>query len=221
MASAGAGWCWPRRTRDPHGEVLDDTSGCPRIIECPGTSAFLWCTSIYSGERATSPLRDPEPVRNTCMNLSSAAVGLVVISIVLAAPAAATGRHDLTGPDSTTATESSNGEAAAAEDPSPATDDMESGAEQPAASPPVTPDLPTASPPDGNSSIAALDAGHDKCKNMKKDRRLLPWCTDPNSGWMSASTMRAASTGGFTREMCEANGYRPSVRCPSVRVDRR
>lgn len=156
--------------------------------------------------------------------VAAAAALLVALPFVLAAPAAATAHHhtDKHGNHShgnSSASEGGRGERAGAERPSrPPTHDGHNNADKLAAHPPVVPDPTTSTPSRTTSASDTVEAfvAHNKCKRYKH-RRLLPWCTDPYSGWMGSTTLRGISNGSFTREMCKDNGYRPSVGCHSVR----
>jgi hypothetical protein len=48
-------------------------------------------------------------------------------------------------------------------------------------------------PKDGVTLGRSANHGHDKCKRHKGNRPLLPWCTDPNSGWLGSTTLRVQS----------------------------
>ena len=114
---------------------------------------------------------------NACSIATVAAIGLTALSLVFAAPAAATGPHGTDGTGHHTATGATQEPADGAEGSTPQSDT----AEDPAADPPVG-ELPTGSDP-------GPTAGHDKCKRPKGNRGLPPWCTDPASGWMGSTTI--------------------------------
>ena len=149
--------------------------------------------------------------------VTATAIGVVALLLSLAAPASATSDHDTKDPGNHKVTETDPGQTAAAEDP-PSTRNDQDDVEKPAPEPPDSPDPPHArvlsapTRPDGNTSDGGFEAGHDKCRKTK-DRRLQPWCTDPGAGWLSSTTLRGVPNGDFTREMCEANRYRPSLGC--------
>ena len=111
------------------------------------------------------------------LRINACAIAIVVAfatSFVLSATASAQGRHHAGGARRQRAAHTSKERPTGASSGSP-TDGGVNRAEQ---------------PKDAASLLNSLNPGHDKCKRPKGTRPLLPWCTDPASGWMGSTTLR-------------------------------
>lgn len=54
----------------------------------------------------------------------------------------------------------------------------------------------------------SVKPGHDKCKRYKGDRPLLPWCTNPASGWIGSTTLRVRTSPPQLIGICDAGSVR-------------
>jgi hypothetical protein len=59
----------------------------------------------------------------------------------------------------------------------------------------------------------ALALGHDKCKRRKGLEPMLPWCTDPASGWMGSTTFRVRPDIPGPMGICASNSLPSSSGC--------
>jgi len=130
---------------------------------------------------------------NACSIATVAAIGLTALSLALAGPAAATGPHGTDGTGNHTATGATQEPADGAEGSTPQSENTE----DPTSDPPVG-ELPTGADP-------GPAAGHEKCKRPKGNRELPPWCTDPASGWMGSTTLRAHTEPVSPPGICDAS----------------
>lgn len=128
---------------------------------------------------------------NACVTAVAAAFAM---SFVMSATASAQGHHRTGSDGDNTAAHTSEERPDDASSGS-STDDGVNGAERPT----DDADLPESAHP-----------AHDKCKRRKGNRPLLPWCTDPASGWMGSTTLRVRSNPPELRGICEvARSCRP------------
>jgi hypothetical protein len=142
---------------------------------------------------------------NWCSIVTVSTTGLTAMSLVMAAPASANGGHGTDGSDSQTATSASH-ERADLSERSPDYS-RHNGAD----------DLPSpAADPSTSETLVPWEAGHDRCKKQKGNRRLLPWCTDPGAGWVGSTTLRVRPNAAAPPGMCDAIGFRPSLVCRRV-----
>lgn len=115
--------------------------------------------------------------------VTAAAIGLVALSLALAAPAAAKGPHAGGGAAHHSASRVVHAISHAPSDATRGSTASPRSAERSVANARAS-DPTTASGP-------ALQPGHDKCKKSKGDRGYPPWCTDPSAGWMGSTLQRA------------------------------
>jgi hypothetical protein len=130
-----------------------------------------------------------------CAIVTTTAIGLTAVSLVLAAPASATDLHGTDGPANHTATSASQerDESVGGWSERSTRDGVDyvgKVATDPSVGEPATAAEPDTADPEASEVWLP---GHDKCKRPKGKRRLLPWCTDPAGGWIGSTTLRAQS----------------------------
>jgi hypothetical protein len=150
-------------------------------------------------------------VRRCFAIATAAAIALIAVTLVLAAPASATDPHDEGAHANQAATSPSRqpreGAAASSQGSErDGVDDVGKVATDPSVGEPATTAQPDTAEP-----------GHDKCKRRKGNRPLLPWCTDPAAGWTASTTHRVENIPPDPRGICDAS--HPSSRCSPVRTD--
>ena len=155
-----------------------------------------------------------------CAIVTTTAIGLTAVSLVLAAPASATAPHGTNGPGDHTATSASQERDESVGGSSQRSrrdgvDNVGKVALDPSVGEPATAADHTADP---EASEAWLP-GHDKCKRRKAPNRpFLPWCTDPAAGWLGSTTHRAENNPGNPIGICDASRLHPASRCRPVRT---
>jgi hypothetical protein len=151
-----------------------------------------------------------------CAIVTTTAIVLTAVSLVLAAPASATDPHGTKGPANQTATsairegdESVGGSSQGwrrdgVDNVGKVVTDRSVG--EPA----------TAAEPD-TANPEASQPGHDKCKRRRGLRSLPLWCTDPAAGWIGSTTYRAQNNRGNPIGICDTSSLHPASRCLPVR----
>ncbi len=154
-----------------------------------------------------------------CAIVTSIAIGLAAVSLLLAAPASATHRHGTHGRAIPTATSASQErhQSVGGSSQRPRRDGVhnvgkvatETSVGEPA----------TAAEPDTANPEASAEwlPGRDKCKRRRGLRLLPPWCTDPAAGWIGSTTYRAQNNPGNPIGICDASSLHPASRCRAVR----
>jgi hypothetical protein len=181
-------------------------------------AAFLALVSMFSSPSPSlpgPPMRDRRRANpfvcngfrklSWCSIVAVATIGLIAMSFVMAAPAAADGRQ---GTDSTDQAATS-----ASDDPADRSESSSGHSEHNGAD-----DVPSpAADPSPPEALAPWEEpGHDRCKKQKGNRRLLPWCTDSGAGWVGSTTLRVRPNAAAPPGMCDAIGFRPSPVCQRV-----
>jgi len=132
-------------------------------------------------------------VRRCYAIATATAIGLVAMSLVLAAPVSATDPHGNHGFAKQTATSASHERIKSAGSSSRVStrdgvDNAGKVATDPSVGEPATAAQSDTTDPEASE---AWLPGHDKCKRRKGNRPFLPWCTDPAAGWIGSTTHRA------------------------------
>jgi hypothetical protein len=155
-----------------------------------------------------------------CAIVTTTAIGLTAVSLVLASPAAATDPDGTTGPADHTATSASqqrDQSVGGSSQPSKlgGVDNVGTVTTDPSVGEPATAAEPDTANP-GSSEV--LLPGHDKCKRRRGLRSLPLWCTDPAAGWIGSTTHRAQNDPGNPIGICDASiSVYPASRCHPVR----
>jgi hypothetical protein len=154
-----------------------------------------------------------------CAIVTTTAIGLTAVSLVLAAPASATDPHGTDGPANHTATSASQERDESVGGSSQRSrrdgvDNVGKVAIDPSIGEPASAAEPDTADPEASEVWLP---GHDKCKRRKGNRRLLPWCTDPGAGWIGSTTHRAENIPATPHGICDASSLHPASRCRPVR----
>jgi hypothetical protein len=142
-----------------------------------------------------------------CAIVTTIAIGLTAVSLVLATPASATHHHGTDGRASHTATTASQDRDQSVGGSSQRSirdgvDNVGKVATHPSVGEPTTAAEPDTANPEAS---AAWLPGHDKCKR-RRGLRLLPlWCTDPAAGWIGSTTYRTQNNPGNPIGICDAS----------------
>jgi hypothetical protein len=155
-----------------------------------------------------------------CAIVTTTAIGLTAVSLVLAAPASATNPHGTHGPANHTAMSASQERDESAGDSSqPSRRDDVDNVGKVATDPSVGEPATAAEPDTANPEASEVWLpGHDKCKRPKAPKRpLLPWCTDPAAGWIESTTHRAENNPANPTGICDASSLHPASRCRPTR----
>jgi hypothetical protein len=128
-----------------------------------------------------------------CAIVTTTAIGLTAVSLVLAVPASATDPHGTDGPANHVATTASHKRDESVGGSSQRSrrdgvDNVGKVATDPSVGEPATAAEPDTADPEAPEVWLP---GHDKCKRHKGNMRLLAWCTDPGAGWIGSTTYRA------------------------------
>jgi len=154
-----------------------------------------------------------------CAIVTTTAIGLTAVSLVLAAPASVTDPHGTDGPANQPATSASQerDESVGGSSQRSRRDGVDNVGK--VATDRSVDDPATAAEPDtANPEASAVWLpGRDKCKR-RRGLRLLPlWCTDPAAGWIGSTTYRAQNDPGNPIGICDASSLHPASRCHPVR----
>jgi hypothetical protein len=165
-------------------------------------------------------------VRRLSAIVTATAIGLIVVSLVLAAPASARDRDGNDGPANHPSSSASQkrDESVGGSSQGSSRDGVANvgrAATDPSVGEPATAPVgkpATAAEPDAADPEApeVWLPGHDKCKRRKGNMPLLPWCTDPAAGWIGSTTHRAENIPPNPNGICDAGS--PGSRCPLVRT---
>jgi hypothetical protein len=153
-----------------------------------------------------------------CAIVTAMAIGLIAVSLVLAAPASAD-PQGTDGPANHTATSASQerDESVGGSSQQSRRDgvaDVGKVATDSSVGDPVTAAEPDTADPE--ASEVSLP-GHDKCKRRRGLRSLPLWCTDPAAGWIGSTTYRAQDDPGNPIGICDISSLHPASRCRPVR----
>jgi hypothetical protein len=146
-----------------------------------------------------------------CAIVTATAIGLIAVSLVLAAPASAD-PHGTDGPANHTATSGSQerNESVGGSSQRSRRDGVANVgkvATDPSVGEPATAAEPDTADPEASEVWLP---GHDKCKRRKGNMRLLPWCTDPAAGWIGSTTHRAENIPPNPNGICDASSLHPA-----------
>jgi hypothetical protein len=130
-----------------------------------------------------------------CAIVTTTAIGLTAVSLVLAAPASATDPHGTNDPANQPATSASQERDQSVGGSSQRLGDDGVDNVGKVATDRSVDDPATAAEPDTANPEAWLP-GHDKCKRRRGLRSLPLWCTDPAAGWLGSTTYRAQNDPG-------------------------
>jgi hypothetical protein len=160
-------------------------------------ASFNNMTAVPGTNRSYLRLGDQRPLSTTRSRGPAvlAVLGVIASSLLCAAPASAIGD---TGSDNSLGGAAGQSQTTGAHSSSP---DARRG---------ETDDKQAADDPGPSSKFAT---GHDKCKRIKGNRRLLPWCVDPAAGWMGDTTyvVQAHVTG--PEGICDGSSLIPPNHC--------
>ena len=205
---------------------LSDHLGCrPMLVAF--TRALQWWGRLHVTLFDRNNIREciTEPrwrVRfkiTNCAIVTTIAIGLTAVSLVLAAPASATHRHGTDGRAIHTATSASQDRDQSVGGSSQRRrrdrgDNVGKVATDPSIGEPATAAKLNIANPEAS---AVWLPGRDKCKR-RRGLRLLPlWCTDPAAGWIGSTTYRAQNDPGNPIGICDISSLRPALRCRPVR----
>jgi hypothetical protein len=151
-----------------------------------------------------------------CAIVTTTAIVLTAVSLVLAAPASATDPHGTDGPANQTATSAiqERDESVGGSSQGSRRDGVVNVGK--VATDPSVGEPATAAEPDTANPEAWLP-GHDKCKRRRGLRSLPLWCTDPGAGWIGSTTYRAQNIPATPHGICDASSLHPASRCRPVR----
>jgi hypothetical protein len=154
-----------------------------------------------------------------CAIVTTTAIGLTALSLVLAAPASATDPHGTDGPANQTATSASQERdesfgGSSQRSRRDGVDNVGTVAIDPSVGEPATAAEPDTADPEASE---AWLPGHDKCKRRRGNRQLPLWCTDPAAGWIGSTTHRAENNPANPNGICDASSLHPASHCRPVR----
>lgn len=133
-----------------------------------------------------------------CAIVTTTAIGLTAVSLVLAAPASATDPHGTNGPANQAAASAIQERDESVGGSSQrwrrdGVDNVGKVATDPSVGEPATAAEPDTANPEASEVWLP---GHDKCKRRRGLRSLPLWCTDPAAGWIGSTTYRAQNNSG-------------------------
>jgi hypothetical protein len=154
-----------------------------------------------------------------CAIVTTTAIVLTAVSLVLAAPASAD-PHGTDGPANHTATSASQQRDQSVGGSSQrwrrdGVADVGKVATDRSVGEPATAAGPDTANPEASE---AWLPGHDKCKRRRGLRSLPLWCTDPAAGWIGSTTYRAQNNPGNPIGICDTSSLHPASRCLPVRT---
>jgi hypothetical protein len=155
-----------------------------------------------------------------CAIVTTTAIVLTAVSLVLATPASAADPHGTNDPANQTATSASQqrDESVGSSSQRSRPHSVETAgkvAPDPSVGEPATAAEPVTADPEASE---AWLPGHDKCKRRRGLRPLPLWCTDPAAGWIRSTTDRAENNPGNPIGICDTSSLHPASRCRPVRT---
>ena len=155
-----------------------------------------------------------------CAIVTTTAIVLVAVSLVSAAPAAATEPRGTHGHADHTATSAiAKGDKSVGGSSHRWTRDGVDKVGKVATDRFVGEPATAPGPRTGNFEASeAWLPGRDKCKRRRGLRSLPLWCTDPAAGWIGSTTYRAQSDPGNPIGICDASSFSAASRCRPVRT---
>jgi hypothetical protein len=155
-----------------------------------------------------------------CAIVTTTAIGLTAVSLVLAAPASVTDPHGTNDPANQPATSAIQERDQSVGSSSQRSrrdgvDNVGKVATDRSVGEPATAAEPDTANPEASEPWLP---GHDKC-TRRRGLRLLPlWCIDPAAGWIASTTHRAENNPGNPNGICDASSsLHPASRCRPVR----